>query len=104
MAALVSLAGILTEQEEAFCMDIAMGVRYVDAFRQHFPEKLDTVKSVGASAYSKAQQPAIANRIRKLIEAREQEQLKSIKWSKEESIEKLRYVIATCQNEMERTC
>ena len=44
MAALVSLAGILTEQEEAFCMDIAMGVRYVDAFRQHFPEKLDTVK------------------------------------------------------------
>ena len=102
MAALVSLAGILTEQEEAFCMDIAMGVRYVDAFRQHFPEKLDTVKSVGASAYSKAQQPAIANRIRKLIEAREQEQLKSIKWSKEESIEKLRYVIATCQNEMER--
>ena len=46
MAALVSLAGILTEQEEAFCMDIAMGVRYVDAFRQHFPEKLDTVKSV----------------------------------------------------------
>ena len=40
--------------------------------------------------------------IRKLIEAREQEQLKSIKWSKEESIEKLRYVIATCQNEMER--
>ena len=41
MAALVSLAGILTEQEEAFCMDIAMGVRYVDAFRQHFPEKLD---------------------------------------------------------------
>ena len=35
MATLVSLAGILTEQEEAFCMDIAMGVRYVDAFRQH---------------------------------------------------------------------
>jgi small subunit ribosomal protein S4 len=63
-------APILTEQEEAFCMDIAMGVRYVDAFRQHFPEKLDTVKSVGASAYSKAQQPAIANRIRKIIMAR----------------------------------
>lgn len=86
MAALVSLAGILTEQEEAFCMDIAMGVRYVDAFRQHF-RKIRYGKSVGASAYSKAQQPAIANRIRKLIEAREQEQLKSIKWSKEESIE-----------------
>lgn len=99
---LISIKDIRSEEEEGFCMDIALGAGYAEAFKHWFPERAVKVKSLGASGYQLAQRPKMANRIMELVKAREDQNTKALEWTRTKSIEKLHYVINCCQAEINR--
>lgn len=94
----------LTEQEEQFCQSIVVeGLSQRQAYIKAFPEKADRpANNLDKMAFFLTHKGKIASRIKELGETiRNNGNLQAL-WTRENSIEKLKYVIDKNQEEMER--
>lgn len=102
MSTLINVNQILTEEEERFCQDVALGKGYKDSFIKHFPERASACRNVTSAAYSMIQKVHIATHIKDLVEARRKCSIQSMNWTREQATETLNYVINVCQNDIEK--
>lgn len=98
--ALIQFDKILSTEEIAFCKDVATGMTCTEAFKTHFPVRAAQCKHVTSAAFSLSKKPAVAAFITQLAEAQKQQEISSMVWTREQSIEALHYVINVCKNDI----